>query len=150
MSVKTCKTARATERGIDSIDPEAARVRRILEAVSVVAELMLTLQADSLDRSLEGFLLVVGEKTVSLENNRTATERNTASIPMPRGTRIRHLLEALKAEDGDVELAIKLLSVRFAEANNNGRTLNMYRDEEIGGPSVALHMAIRAHVDGKV
>ncbi|MGN7713446.1 hypothetical protein [Rhizobiales bacterium] len=132
------------------IDPEAVRVRRILEAISAVAELMVMLQADSPDRSLDDLLLVVGEKSVSLENNRTVTENNTASIPMPRGTRVRHLLEALKVEDGDVELAIKLLSVRFAEANDNGKTLNMYRDEEIGGPSVALHLAIRAYVDGKV
>jgi hypothetical protein len=99
---------------------------------------------------LDGLLLVVGAKTVSLVNNGTAAETNTANIPMPRGSQVRHLLEALKVKDGDVELAIKLLSVRFAEAEDDGKTLNMYRDGKIGGPSVALHLAIRAYVDGKV
>lgn len=46
-------------------------------------------------------------------------------------------------------MAIKLLSVRFADAEDDGMFLDMYSSEAIGVPSVALHLAIQAHVGGK-
>ncbi|CUX66996.1 MULTISPECIES: hypothetical protein [Agrobacterium] len=138
MSLKSHNISRASE---------AVRARRILEATSAVSELVLRLQADHPHRSLDGILLVVSDKGVALVPNGKATARNSTNIPMPRGTRVRHLLAALMVEDGDVELAIKVLTVRLAEANEAGKTLNMYQDEAIGGPSVALHLAVRAFVD---
>lgn len=128
---------------------EAVHARRILAATSAVSELMLKLHADDPERSLDGILLVVSDKGVALVPNGKAIARNSANIPMPQGTRVRHLLAALMVEEGDVELAIKVLTVRLAEADEAGKILDMYRDEAIGGPSVALHMAVRAQVDGK-
>jgi len=107
---------------------------------------MLKLHAEDPHRSLDGVLLVVSAEGVALVPNGKALARNSASIPMPQGARVRHLLAALMVEEGDVELAIKVLTVRLAEADEAGKILDMYQDEMIGGPSVALHLAVRAFV----
>jgi hypothetical protein len=125
-------------------------VRRILEATSIVSELAVSLRADDPHRSLDGMLMVISAKAVTIAHQSATAMKNTANVPMPPRTQVGDVLDALKEEEGDVELAIKLLSVRFAEADAAGKSLNMYQDEEIGGPSVALHLAIRAVVDARL
>ncbi|TZG34282.1 hypothetical protein [Agrobacterium sp. B1(2019)] len=148
MSVKS-RTSRTINKAPHPTISEDTHARRILEATSVVAGFLMALLADKPHRCLDGMLMVVSAQNVTLVPDGSIAEKNTANIPMPRGTQVRHVLDALNVVEGDVELAIKLLSVRFAEANDTGKTLNMYTDEEIGGPSVALYLAIRALVDGK-
>lgn len=136
-------TTSAVEIG-SAFDGEQARL--YLGAVSVAAELLLRLRHEDPDRDLTDMALFVSADQARLVSKNTASTPNTAVIPMPDGARARHLLKALLIDDGDAPIAVKLMSFRFAEAIRKGEQLEMYEHESIGGPAVALHLAVRSEV----
>jgi hypothetical protein len=117
-----------------------------LAALAVASELMLRLRDDDQDRDLTGLALCIDGTNTDIAPYKQTYPANTAVIPMPRSCRIRHLLSALMIDDGDVVLAVLLLTTRLAEARATGKRLSMFANEQIGHPAVALHLAVRAAV----
>ncbi|PDT46680.1 hypothetical protein CO661_17435 [Sinorhizobium fredii] len=142
MASKKSKTS-AAETG--SVFDEG-QARLTLGATSVAAELLLRLHHEDPDRDLTGTALFVSAVQACLVPQNTKIKRNTAVIPMPDGACVRHLLKALLVDEGDAAIAVKLMSFRFAEAVRMGEQLDMYDHEDIGGPAVALHLAVRSEV----
>lgn len=104
------------------------------------------LQHEDPDRDLTEMALSVSADQARLVPKDTASNPNTAVIPMPAQARARHLLNALLVDDGDAPIAVKLMSYRFAAAAREGKQLEMYEHEGIGRPAVALHLAVRSEV----
>ncbi|MGR9399926.1 hypothetical protein ACU8M5_09275 [Rhizobium leguminosarum] len=142
MASKHSKEAAAENASV--FTEEQARI--YLGAISVTAEMLLRLHQEDPDLDLTDMAMFVSADQACLVPQSKKIKANTAVIPMPNGTRVRHLLKALLIEEGDAPIAVKLMSLRFAEAARNGEQLDMYEHEAIGRPAVALHLAVRSEI----